>query len=295
MGGECVVRCLGSVRTLKITSWNCFGAAQTPRAFVLREGAPEPHRFRHPDVASVLAASDVVCLQELWVRDAVDLFERLPHPHKATDDNRTEWWPLTIGGSGLGVASKLPVKSRRVGAFSRPHAGAERFARKGMLHVHLDAGAPVHVVSTHFQSGTSASARRVRARHARELGALIASIGEDDAVIVCGDFNVDGRRPVRHDEYAVLVRALPGFVDLGADGDVETYHPHPVHNALAHRFDRQAWPQRIDYVFFRPPARGGVSVAGFGRALDALLTPFDGGPAVHPSDHFALWVELAIA
>ena len=284
-----------AVKTVRIASWNCFGAAQSARAFLLREGAPDPHRFRHPEVSAALHRADVLCLQELWVRDAEALFERLPHPHKAKDDNRTEWWPLTIGGSGLGVASRHPIVSRQIVPFSRPHSGAERFARKGVLHARVDVdGVEVDVVTTHFQSGTSAGSRRVRERHARELGNLLRTIGDERPIVLTGDFNVDGQRSARADEYAVLAGQLSGFEDVGAEADVPTYHPHPHHNLLAHRFDRDARPQRIDYVFFRPPRGGGARVTGFVRTLDALLPSHEGATETHASDHFALEIELEI-
>lgn len=246
-------------------------------------------------MATALDRADVLCLQELWVKDAEALFDRLPHAHKAKDDNRTEWWPLTIGGSGLGVASRHPIVSRRIVPFSRPHAGAERFARKGILHARLAVhGVEVDIVTTHFQSGTSSGSRRVRERHARELAGLLRELGDERAVVLTGDFNVDGLRSVRADEYAVLVDRLAGFQDVGADADVPTYHPHPHHNVLAHRFDRDAPAQRIDYVFFRPPRDGGVRIGGFVRALDAVLPSHEGGADTHPSDHFALVVDLEI-
>jgi endonuclease/exonuclease/phosphatase family metal-dependent hydrolase len=290
-----MVACFSRLSSVRIVSWNCFGAAQSARAFLLREGAPDPHRFRHPDVAAALTDADVVCLQELWVRDAVALFDRLPHAHKAMDANHTEWWPLTIGGSGLGIASRHAFLDHSVRAFSRPHAGAERFARKGMLHARVDVrGTPVDLVTTHFQSGTSSASQRVRARQARELASFVREIGDASrALVVCGDFNVDGLRAARSAEYTVLKDALAGLEDLGAEVDAPTYHPHPEHNLLAHRFDRGAPAQRLDYVFFRPPTKGGISAHAFRRSLDALIDR--GTRETHPSDHFALVVDLTLA
>ncbi len=275
--------------TLRIASWNCFGATQTARAFLLREGAPEPQRFRHQRVTSFLEAADVICMQELWVADARALFERLPFPHKAQDHNRTQWWPLTVGGAGLGVASRRPLVAQRLLPYSRPHAGAERLARKGALHarVALD-GAELDVITTHLQSGSSRSAVQVRARHLAELRALIAAVGaRDRPMLLCGDFNIDGHGEGAA-EYGVLTALLDGFRDLGAETNLPTYHPHPDHNRLAHRYDRDGRAQRIDYMFFRAPERG-PRVRAFARALDVAL---DDG--VHPSDHFALVVELEV-
>ncbi len=275
--------------TLRIASWNCFGAAQTARAFVLRQGAPEPQRFEHHAVRGFLEAADVVCVQELWVHQARALFDRLPFPHKAQDHNRTEWWPFTIGGAGLGVASRHPLVAERVLAYSRPHAGAERLARKGALHTRAAlAGLELDVITTHLQAGTSPRAVQVRGRHLAELRALIEAVGAPDRpMVVCGDFNIDGYGGGAA-EYAALTSMLAGFRDLGAEADVPTYHPHPDHNPLAHRFDRHGRAQRIDYMFFRAPPRG-PQVRAFARALDVAL---EGG--VHPSDHFAVVAELEL-
>ena len=121
--------------TCSIVSWNCFGAAQNPVAFFRWKGAPNAHRFRHPALRSALSEEDILCFQELFLGDAEELFDALPMAHKIRDHNRTLWWPLTIGGSGLGVASRHPIVESSIRAFSPPHVSSERFARKGMLHV----------------------------------------------------------------------------------------------------------------------------------------------------------------
>lgn len=275
--------------SLRVASWNCFGAVQSARAFLLRQGAPEPQRFEHHAVHGFLAAVDVVCVQELWVHQARGLFERLPFPHKVQAQNRTEWWPFTIGGAGLGVASRHPLIAERLLAYSRPHAGAERLARKGALHTRLRLpGVELDVITTHLQAGVSPRAVQVRARHLAELRALIDAVGAAERpMVVCGDFNIDGHGGGAV-EYTALTAALAGFRDLGAEADVPTYHPHPDHNPLAHRFDRHGRAQRIDYMFFRAPP-GGPRVRAFARALDVAL---EGG--VHPSDHFAVVAELEL-
>lgn len=277
------------MKTVRIASWNCFGAVQSARAFVLREGPPEPQRFHHPEVMGFLEAADVVCIQELWVAHARALFARLPFPHKAQDHNRTELWPFTIGGAGLGVASRHPLIAERLLPYSRPHAGAERFARKGALHARVVVGdLALDVITTHLQSGASRAAVNVRARHLAELAALIDDVSAPErATLVCGDFNIDGHG-AGSSEYAALAAMLSGFRDLGAEADLPTYHPHPDHNPLAHRFDRDGRAQRIDYMFLRAPSHG-PRVRAFARALDAAL---DDG--VHPSDHFALVAELEV-
>jgi endonuclease/exonuclease/phosphatase family metal-dependent hydrolase len=284
--------------TCSIVSWNCFGAAQNPVAFFRWKGAPNAHRFRHPWLRSALADEDIVCVQELFLGDAEELFEALPLAHKVRDHNRTAWWPLTIGGSGLGVASRLPILETSMRAFSRPHVGTERFARKGMLHARVQLGeAELDVVTTHLQSGVGEGPRRVRRRHLTELRARVDELNEHGkAVVLCGDFNIDGRGPVRGAEYADLAKTLADFDDLGAQGDRTTYHPHPTLNALAHRYDAGAPEQRLDYVFFRGAKRGPkVEVLDVDRIFDRALEAHGGFAETHASDHFGLRVKLGVA
>ena len=283
--------------TCSIVSWNCFGAAQNPVAFFRWKGAPNAHRFRHPWLRSALSGEDILCFQELFLGDAEDLFDALPLAHKIRDHNRTAWWPLTIGGSGLGVASRYPILEASIRAFSRPHVSSERFARKGMLHARVQIGeTEVDVITTHLQSGEGQGPRRVRLRHLAEVRARVDELSERGrAVVLCGDFNIDGRTAVRGAEYTQLVRTLPDFDDLGAASDAITYHPDPAHNPLAHRYDAGAPEQRLDYIFFRAAKRGPkVDVAAVERIFDEVLGAHAGFGETHPSDHFALRVKLRV-
>ncbi|MBK6513995.1 MAG: endonuclease/exonuclease/phosphatase family protein [Polyangiaceae bacterium] len=122
------------MRSFVLKTWNCFGAAQSLSAFVRWEGAPDGHRFSLREVETAAERADILCLQELFLSEAERFFDRLPHEHKVRDTNGSTWWPLTFGGSGLGIASRLPIVASRIQPFGRPQSGAERFARKGMLH-----------------------------------------------------------------------------------------------------------------------------------------------------------------
>src|SRR5260221_11426265 len=118
-----------------LQTWNCFGAAQTLGAVLTWRGVVDPHRLEHPRVRNHVEEPDLVCMQELFLSDAEAFFDRLGHPHKARDENDTRFWPPTLAGSGLGIASRLPITSHSLRAFSRPQTNSERFARKGILHV----------------------------------------------------------------------------------------------------------------------------------------------------------------
>lgn len=279
-----------------LQTWNCFGAAQTAGAVLRWKGPPDPHRFEHPTLRRVLEEADIVCLQEVFLSDVESFFDNLVHSHKQRDTNASTFWPPTFGGSGLGIASRFPILDKLVRPFRKPHVGPERFARKGMLHARVHAspagaeGFEVDIVTTHLQAGYSDGARRVRERQLAEIRELVEEVGSPTrAFVVCGDLNIDGLRPVREaGEYVALTRALSDFNDLGAEDDHATFHPHPEHNPLAYRFEPSGPRQRIDYVFFRPPAERHVTVEACEIVLDR---PLDEG-RTFASDHFGLRVVL---
>ncbi len=292
------VRYNRSVSSFVLQTWNCFGAAQDARGFFRWRGVPDAHRLEHPHVIERVSEADVVCLQEIFLGDAEDFFHGLGHEHKTRDHNRSTLWPLTFGGSGLGLASRFPLSESGIVPFSRPHAGPERLARKGMLHarvcVRSSPRVEIDVVTTHLQAGYDQKARAVRERQIRELRDLVDRLGSSDrAFVVCGDLNICGLQPSRErGEYASLVAAFDGFRDLGADEDHATFDPRPEANTLAYRFEKGGPRQRIDYVLFRPPRAGRVSAERCELVLDAPITA-DGAAPTYPSDHFGVRVTIA--
>ncbi len=283
-----------------LKTWNCFGTAQSALAFLRWRGVPDSHRFELPEVKQAVLEADIVCLQELFMSEAEAFFDRLDHGHKARVDNRSTLFPLTFGGSGLGIASRFPIVSQTVRSFSRPQVGTERFARKGVLHARLDVGdTHLDVVTTHLQSGYTPKARQVRARQLREIANVVEELGSADRpFIVCGDLNIDGLSDALAadelaGEYQALRAALPAFEDLGAEGDAATFHPHPEINELAHRFEAHGPRQRIDYVLFRPSKAHELRAEGCEIALHEPFFP-EGRPRTFASDHFALRARFSL-
>lgn len=272
---------------ISIMTWNGFGAAQSAIAFLRWKGVPDGHRFEHADLHAAAADVDVLCIQEVFLSEAERFFDALPHPHKLRDENETRFSPLTFGGSGLAVVSRLPFLRQTLQAFAPPHVGTERFARKGMLHVRVEVfGTTMDVISTHLQSGASAKARDIRKRQLGELRRFVDGVARPGgAVVVCGDLNIDGRAANGRVEYAALTAAFEGFVDLGAASDWPTFHPHPEANALAHRYYASEGAQRLDYVLFR--TGDGIELGDLTRVLDQPFTS-DAHPPTFASDHFAL-------
>ena len=276
-----------------LQSWNCFGAAQTALAFLRGRGVIDPERFLHHSVSAACESADVLCMQELWAAEALEFFGRRTHPHKDRDDNEVSWRPLAFGGSGLGIASRRPFANVKRRAFAPPHVGPERFASKGWLHARIGLAPDVEldVINTHLQSGDGEAAAKVRARQLKELRALVdAECAAGHAVVVCGDLNVDGHAPHRVEREA-LEHAMSGFDDLGGQAAHSTFDPKENH--LAAREGPHAKPQRLDYVFFRAPAKG-PSV----RVVDVTLALHDRLPTnarpLFASDHAAIRVRLRI-
>lgn len=285
---------------ISILTWNCFGAAMGVISFVRWKGAADHPRFAHPTLSETLARTDVVCMQEVFLSEAEQFFAALPHPHKARETNHNTLRPFTVGGSGLGIASRFPLERHAVRGFARPQLGSERFARKGSLHAVLSMpdARPLHIVTTHMQSGYTERAGTVRIEQMRELRSIVDAAPRGDDVLLCGDFNVCGLSSSRSlREYAALREIFADFLDVGAEADHPTFDPRETSperrgNHLARRFEPRAAHQRIDYMLFRAGERGT-------RVTDVALVftdPIDiGGRETHPSDHYAVRVELTRA
>jgi endonuclease/exonuclease/phosphatase family metal-dependent hydrolase len=276
-----------------LLTWNVFGAAQGLGAFLRWEGIPDGARLTHPDVRAAAARADVVCLQEVWLREAAEYFHGIDLPYKTRDTNEKTLVPLKLGGSGLAVASRFPITLRKLTVFDGPLAGADRFARKGVMHVRLALPGDVEldVFTTHMQSGYGDAARRARAAQLAQIADEVARQGSPERpAILCGDLNVCGLGERRSGEYAQIAERFPDFIDLGAAEDLATYHPHPEVNALAHRHEPGAPEQRLDYVLFRPDRGGRLAAVRLARVLDAPLAS-DG---LFPSDHFGLEARFEV-
>jgi endonuclease/exonuclease/phosphatase family metal-dependent hydrolase len=283
-------------RELLVGTWNCFGMAQGAFDAITATRAPWGARLRNAEVRRALEVPDVMCIQEVMSRDAETLFDSLGAA-RVRDGNDARLSPITLRGSGLGIAGRIPFGTHRCQIFESSRAGWDRLARKGTLHVrvHLD-GLDVDVINVHLQAGRGGSSPVIRAAQIGEIARRVAQLGsEHRLVLVCGDFNVCGLGRTG-EAYALLRRALSDFVDVGAGEDLPTYDPHPERNFLAHRVEPEAPIQRIDYIFVRPPRAGArpVTVRGVSRILDRPLDP-GGGEPMFASDHYGLVATLDIA
>lgn len=283
---------LAEPTSFSLATWNTFGAAQGVLSAFRGRGAAASHRFEHPELLTALEVLDVACMQELWLAEAVELFSRVPGlRHRIVAKNSVTLWPLTIGGSGLGVASRYPIVTSEMRDFSRPHVGAERFARKGMAHARIRMGSSeVDVITTHMQAGYGDGARTVRRRHLNELRAFADERGSPERpLVVCGDLNIDGLGHVREREYTSILDAFADYTDIFEDHDLPTFHTEE--NTLARRFEPDSPAQRIDYVLVRASGKS-LRVLHKDLLFQKAFTGRGERESVHASDHYGLHVRF---
>jgi endonuclease/exonuclease/phosphatase family metal-dependent hydrolase len=254
--------------------------------------APFGDRLRHDDVIAECAAADVLCVQELFSREAQRFFDGVGRDRfvsRFRDDNRVRF--ATMRGTGLGVGARARLEKSGVHVFPGERVGWDRLARKGALYTQMvvEGGAVIDLVTVHLQAGQDEGAVRVRAAQLLHLKSIVASVGSPDRpMIVCGDLNIDGLTAARGDlEYGRLTAAFEGFEDLGAATDLPTFDPHPERNALAHAFDPKGRAQRIDYVFWRAGRRADLHCTSLTRFFDRPLAQATPSSA-WASDHFGL-------
>lgn len=269
--------------------------AQTALAAITAGPAPHGARLRNQQVRSALDGPQLICIQEVMSREAEALFDVLGD-QRVRDPNGLRLRPVTMRGSGLGIAGRLPFGNRSCQIFESPRAGWDRLARKGTMHVRVNLdGLEVDIINVHLQAGYDAQAVAIRTQQIGELARRVEQLGSDKRVfVICGDFNVCGLGG-NGAAYAQLRQTLGGFEDLGARGDLPTFDPHPERNHLAHLLEPASPCQRLDYIFLRAP-RGHdlrVEVQEVSRILDQ---PLDATPRpMFASDHFGLVARLEIS
>ena len=292
----------------RLSTWNCFGMGRRAVDAISGVRAPAPERLRHGEVALRCVDPEVLCIQELFSRDAQQFFDDLSrHPRadpamfSIRDHNRVDFSSVTVRGTGLGIRSRGELVDSKTRHF-RARTGWDRLARKGMLHarVALRPELELDLVTVHLQAGEDRAAVLARRTQLAELSEFVARIvSPERTCIVCGDFNIDGLAAARAtDEYRRLSATLPGFADLGADDDLPTFDPAPQANALAFLFEPNGYRQRLDYIFLRPPERGRHAVECDSVSLflhEPLVMPEPGrGGARFASDHYGLLATFEV-
>ena len=287
-----------------LATWNCFGMGQTVLD-VIAKLAPFRKRYESAEIIDACGEANVFCIQEILSRDSERFFDSLVRkyfPFAVRDHNKFRF--ISLRGSGLGIASRPQSETGVASAkpvflpFRNRGVGLDRYARKGGLYTQIAVeNRLIDVITVHLQAGYNQGARDARRGQLLEIRQWIESLGSPERpFIVCGDFNIQGLAAEReYGEYQTLTGVLDGFVDLGAESDLATYHPHPEGNTLAHAFEKQGNAQRIDYILMRPALRAAEIVcSGFQRFFDKPLASLGQGISGWASDHYGLKATFEI-
>lgn len=223
---------------------------------------------------------DVMAFQEVWTADAQRTLIAA-----GRDAGLSEAWhnDAAIGGSGLLVLSRLPIRSVQFEQFSlrgQPEriTQGDYYGGKGFARVRLDTPeGPITVVNTHLHARYGRRfAHEYRGLRAAQIVELAVRVREtEDPIVATGDFNFEED----HVGYGVLV-GLTGLRDTAAE--VDRREP-TVHRENAYRSSSPKKEKRVDYVFVRDGFRTGVATRRTERVFDELFT-VDGHPASY-SNH----------
>ena len=247
-----------------------------------------PWQARRPAIAATLARldADVICLQEVWADEDVELAAELAD---GLGFHQVYGWRLDFDGVRFGnaVLSRWPIVGRDVLALPS-RADTEELRTCVRADIEGPRGA-LQVFSTHLNWRFDQSG--VRQDQVRSICVFIDRSrpegGRAYPPILCGDFNADPDS----DEVRLLTGRseppVPKLVfhdawEMASDGPGHTWSNE---NPYA-RLDLEV-ARRIDYVFVGWPKAGGAGHVT--RCTIEALEPVDG---VVPSDHLAVLAEL---
>ena len=235
--------------------------------------------------------ADVIGIQEVWTPIARQTL---------VDGGRNAGFkaiwhrPMSFGGSGLLVLSKLPILESHFTPFS-VRGSPERLDHsdyhggKGFIRLVLETPTgPIQVINTHLharyaRSKESDTYLEVRAAQATQIALAIDEV--PGPVIAMGDFNLQEGEP----EYRILL-GLTGLRDAAVvtnqrQATISAENPY-------RRKQTGASEERIDYVFARGGSKRGLRIDSIQRIFDDSLE-FDGREATY-SDHAGIRVDLAL-
>ena len=169
-------------------------------------------------------------------------------------------------------------------------------------------GEPLHIFNVHLNSDTSFFLKTVPGLHTHVRRAQMEQlrafmdihVGEGEAMLVCGDTNIDALNKSMIDEYNDML-ALLNVQDVlhsqqprATLGDVRhingEYHPGETLFTMPSDIMSQ---QCLDYILFRPDSKGRVRVEAHGDGV--LHTDIEGRPYTRLSDHSAVHVNVYVS
>nr|CCA16666.1 conserved hypothetical protein [Albugo laibachii Nc14] len=253
-------------------------------------------------------------------------------------------WPtitdkLLIDG-GLLIISRFPIIERDRITFERG-LGADGVCAKGVLYAKIQlttrASDYIHVFTTHTQAGESLDSWTVRQHQLMQLMSFVKRKADQDRsnpILLTGDFNLDARHNVTHQEkneeksvlctesevYKQLIHDLSTALDHRDVLDLmKNYNTksksekcvHPItngngHGQLLHSLsvkDRYTDGKCIDYMFFCPSKNQNqnqnLEIVKSKTRIDFCgihdtTSPNQTMPITHISDHYGLSVEFRL-
>jgi len=164
-------------------------------------GGVRPWQERMEEMGTVIkeSKSDILCFQELFDKNAaIALYEQLKEDYKYfyihIGSKPFGFNPKAFGlGSGLFVASKIPIKDPKYHPFQTQNS----YINRGFFSFTLldKNGKEIHCITTHLDAYDQDDAKKVREKQIEEIVHWINknNVKNDYPTVVCGDLNVPYR------------------------------------------------------------------------------------------------------
>lgn len=263
----------GSSSELRVLTYNTHGL---PSWLI----SDDP-KMRLPIISGLTNAYDLALIQEDFAYPEL-LASSAEHPViELGNPPRAVWmrWLPMFSGSGLTTLSSVPLADGA--AVTREPLGVcsgwlgeanDCWASKGFLRlrVQLPQGSRIDVYNLHLDAGHSDNDRDARRIQLERLGARVAELSDGEALIVAGDFNLNGSNSAD----ALL---LGGFrTELG------------LRDSGARNPEGGSFPNQLDYLLYRDGDRTTLEVLEAGPASEFKRDE------VPLSDHPALFARFRI-
>jgi endonuclease/exonuclease/phosphatase family metal-dependent hydrolase len=259
-------------------------------------GLPEPFSHRPSQRLEAIASRlsslpvDAIAFQEVWTPHA----RRVLH-EAGNDAGFAHVWynDASIGGSGLLVASRLPIEEARFERYAlrglpqRVMQG-DYFGGKGFVRLRLSTpSGPISLIDTHLQARYSADVPHEYLAHrtGQVVQLALNARGIDDPLVILGDFNFREGQP----EHQILL-GLTGLRDLAAELDQRTP---TIARSNPYRSDSSKPDRRVDFVFARNARDRRLVARSVGGVFDETFL-LDGEPSSY-SNHAGVVADLEIA
>jgi endonuclease/exonuclease/phosphatase family metal-dependent hydrolase len=259
-------------------------------------GLPEPFSHRPSQRLDAIANRlsslpvDAIAFQEVWTPHA----RRVLHEAGSDAGFAHIWYnDASIGGSGLLVASRLPIEGARFERYAlrglpqRVMQG-DYFGGKGFVRLRLSTpSGPISLIDTHLQARYTADVPHEYLAHRTGQVVQLALNARriDDPLVILGDFNFREGQP----EHRILL-GLTGLRDVAAELDHRTptiarSNPYRSHSSKPDR--------RVDFVFARDAHDRRLVARSVEGVFDETFL-LDGEPSSY-SNHAGVLADLEIA